>query len=263
MSVKNLFIALLALCLVSGCATNHAVQQTEQGNERDPIEPVNRVMWDFNYDILDKYLLKPATKGYVAIMPGFARTGLLNMANNLAEPANTLNNLLQGKVEASFISLGRFALNSTVGLVGAVDVASEIGLAEEEEDFGETLGAWGVGTGPYLMVPAMGPNDGRSLTGDVVDNLYFPFNLLNSNITIFRGLVMALETRADLLSQDAVLAQSLDPYTLVREAYFQRLEFKVNDGKVAEEEDVDEGFDDADFDDFLDETAEPETNLEH
>lgn len=239
--------------LLGGCASNNAAQQTESYvDPRDKVEPVNRVMWDFNYDILDRYILKPVTKGYVAVMPQFARTGLYNMAVNLEEPSNTINNLLQGKVDESFVSLGRFLINSTVGLVGAIDVASDMGLTREEETFGEVLGVWGAGTGTYLMVPALGPSDVRSLTGDVVDGVYFPFDILNFNFTIFRAAIKALEARADLLSQDQMIAQSLDPYALVKEVYFQNLEFKVNDGLIEEDEDFDDFDDFEDFDDFDD-----------
>lgn len=256
MTLKPSYLALLAVLLLAGCASNHAAQQAEEidANNNDPLEPVNRAMWDFNYDILDQYLLRPAAKGYVAVMPGFARKGLINMATNLEEPGYIVNNLLQGKVDESFVSLGRFLINSTVGLVGAVDVASKIGLERAKESFGEVLGVWDVNTGPYLMVPALGPNDARSLTGDVVDNMYYPLTLLNTNITLFRSAVMALETRANLLSQDKTIAQSLDPYAMVRDAYFQNLEYKVKDGNVEEDEDFDEGFDEDEFDDFLDAT---------
>ncbi len=154
-----------------------AAQPEPMTDERDPFESVNRSMWTFNYDYLDAYLLKPATKGYMAVVPKPARTGLSNMVNNLSEPANFLNGLLQGKPKSSAVSAGRFLLNSTVGVVGLFDVATSAGLEVKEEDFGQTLGVWGVGHGPFLMIPARGPSTVRNLTGDLVDNLYFPMTV--------------------------------------------------------------------------------------
>lgn len=233
---KYLPLALILLCLgVSGCATNSANQQAKQYHDpKDPIEGFNRVMWDFNWDVLDKYILRPAAVGYVTYVPGFARTGLSNMAENLEEPGNALNNLLQGKVSGSLISIGRFTLNSTVGLLGAIDVASELGLQEESEDFGQTLGVWGADTGPYVMLPGWGPTDIRSATGDVVDNSYFPLSDLNLYLSIFRFGISALEGRAALIEQEQQLNATSDPYIFIKEAYFQNLEFNVKDGEIGE-----------------------------
>ncbi len=207
-------------------------QVADEGDPRDPLESFNRTMWDFNWDILDKYILRPVTVVYVDYMPQFARTGLHNMALNLEEPSNTVNNMLQGKVGDSFVSLGRFLLNSTFGLLGTIDVAKELGMERKEEEFGEVLGKWGVGTGPYVMVPAMGPNDVRSGVGDYVDSSYFPLDALNFYVSAFRFGIKALENRAELMGQEQQLENALDPYTFVKEAYFQNLEFKVKDGKI-------------------------------
>jgi len=199
-------------------------------DERDPFESVNRKMWTFNYDYLDAYLLKPATKGYIAVVPKPARTGLSNMVNNLSEPANFLNGLLQGKPKSSAVSAGRFLLNSTVGLVGLFDVATSAGLEVKEEDFGQTLGVWGVGHGPFLMIPARGPSTVRNLTGDLVDNLYFPMSVLNTPQTIAKFTIGALSGREALMQQEKLLNDSLDPYAFVKDAYFQRQEYQQYDG---------------------------------
>jgi phospholipid-binding lipoprotein MlaA len=151
---------------------------------------------------------------------------------NLEEPSNSVNNLLQGKVSGTFVSLGRFLLNSTVGLLGSIDVASKIGLAPEEEEFGEVLGSWGVGTGPYLMVPALGPNDPRSGVGDYIDSAYGPLDSLNIYFSALRFGIKALEARASLIQQEQQLDNAADPYSFVKNAYFQNLEYKVKDGKV-------------------------------
>ena len=249
-------IAILVLLtsglLLGGCASQQASSEQAQQYEdsKDPFEPLNRTFWDFNYDILDKYILRPTAVAYVDYMPQVARTGLLNMAENLEEPSNSLNNLLQGKLDGTFISLGRFMLNSTVGLLGLFDVASEIGLEPANEGFGEVLGKWGVGTGAYLMIPAMGPSDIRSSVGDFVDTSYSPIDGLNLYFGILRIGINALEGRASLIQQEQTLNSSADPYAFVKSAYFQNLEFKVTDGKVetsAEEEQFED-----DLDDFLD-----------
>jgi phospholipid-binding lipoprotein MlaA len=193
-------------------------------------------MWDFNYEVLDEYILRPTAVAYVDYMPQIARTGLLNVAENLEEPSNSLNNLLQWKLDGTFISLGRFLLNSSVGLLGIMDVASEIGLEPEEEEFGEVLGKWGIDTGPYLMIPARGPSDVRSSIGDVVDTSYSPLDGLNFYFSALRVGIKALETRASIIQQEQQLDFSADPYAFVKSAYFQNLEFKVKDGIIEKTE---------------------------
>jgi phospholipid-binding lipoprotein MlaA len=266
---RRLWAVLIVMLSLGGCASQQAVDEQAsivQSNEafdttqkasdhtdpRDPLEGFNRAMWDFNYDVLDKYILRPVTVAYVDVMPQPARSGLLNMAENLEEPSNAVNNLLQGKVGGTMVSVGRFVLNSTVGLLGLIDVASEIGLDQQQEEFGEVLGVYGVGTGPYLMIPAMGPNDLRSLAGDVVDSSYFPLQDLNFYVAALRTGIKVVEARAQLIEQEAQLDQSLDPYAFVKNAYFQNLEFKVSDGEAAPKpEELKE--DEEDFESFLDE----------
>jgi len=254
---QHVFVAMLSVALLAGCASRQDGQVDDQAqeyaDERDPLEGFNRVMWDFNYDILDEYILRPVTVVYVDYVPSPARTGLYNAALNLEEPSNTVNNLLQGKLAGSLTSLGRFVLNSTVGLLGLIDVAKEIGLEREEEEFGEVLGKYGVGTGAYLMLPAMGPTDFRSAVGDFVDSSYFPLQDLNFYVTAVRTGIKALEARAQLMDQEGQLDQSLDPYAFVKNAYFQNLQFKVTDGAVPpSDEKVDPEEDNLNFEDFLD-----------
>jgi len=218
-------------------------KKAQTSDPRDPLESVNRVMWDFNYDILDRFIVKPATKGYLAITPKPVRTGLINAVDNLEEPANMLNNAMQGKIDGMMTSLARFLVNSTVGVLGVFDVASAMDLTVKEEDFGQTLGSYGLQTGPYLMLPARGPTDIRSTTGDVVDGLMFPMNVLNSNVTILSFVIKGLDARASLMEREAALDNALDPYGFVKNAYFQKLEFEVNDGVIDEDSLLDE-FDD-------------------
>ena len=240
----SLFLLFSGALFLSGCASNNAEQQaqanapvnsastsSDYSDPRDPLESVNRVVWDFNWEILDKYLLRPAATTYVTVVPGFARTGLSNAVENLAEPANMLNNLLQGKVGPSFDSFTRFVINSTVGVAGFFDVAGAMGLQRQEEEFGETLGKWGVGSGPFLMMPGLGPTDPRSFSGELVDNLYFPMTLMTGNLNVLRFTIGALEARAQLLGQEGQIENARDPYEQVKNIYFQNLEFRVTDGK--------------------------------
>ncbi len=224
----------------------------DDSDPRDPMEGFNRVMWDFNYDILDAYILRPTAVVYRDYMPTPLRRGLFNMADNLDEPSAMVNNSLQGKFGNAGISLGRFLLNSTVGVLGLFDVATPIGLVEKQEDFGEVLGVWGVDNGPYIMLPAYGPTDTRDFAGGFVDGAYFPLSDLTVWGSIGRITVKALEGRISLMDQEQLLNDSFDPYLFVKEAHFQRSAFKVNDGKVVPDANEDEDdFDD--FDDFDDE----------
>lgn len=249
------FAALLPLMLlVTGCASKpdneQAQQQSNYRDSRDPLETINRPLWDFNYDILDNYVLRPVTVGYMTVVPKPARKGLVNVANNLNEPASFLNGALQAKPNRAAISAGRFLVNSTLGLFGLFDVASRIGLAEQDEDFNQTLAVWGVGNGPYLMLPAVGPTTVRATAGDVVDNLYFPLALLNTPLALTRAAIKALDSREQLMSMENLLDESLDPYAFVKESYFQRQLFKIYDGNPPQQQEpeVDESI----FDDLLD-----------
>ena len=251
---------LLALTLVlSGCASKQAVTPQAEASSgaavkhtdsRDPLESVNRAMWDFNYDVLDAYLLRPATVGYMTVVPKPARKGLVNAANNLSEPASFVNGALQAKPDSAAISAGRFLVNSTLGIFGLFDVATKIGLVEHDENFNQTMAVWGVGDGAYLMLPALGPATVRSTAGGVIDGLYFPLGLLNAPLTISRIAITALDAREQLMSMEQLLDESLDPYAFVKESFYQRQEFKIYDGKPPQpaEPEIDE---DA-FDDLLD-----------
>ncbi|WP_352109338.1 VacJ family lipoprotein [Glaciecola sp. XM2] len=260
MKVSNALLLLIAV-MVSGCAANPQAQVESASNESaqyvqedegvsDPFEPINRVMWDFNRNVLDRFLVKPATQVYVAVMPQPVRTGLLNASENIAEPANAINNLLQGKPTESFASTSRFLINTTVGVLGIFDVAESMGVPRQEEDFNQVLGVWGFGTGPYLMLPALGPSDVRDFVGTYVDRFYWPETVLEDPYTISAAVVGLLETRATLLDQEANLERSLDEYLFVRDAYFQRVAFEVSDGEITErsQEEIEQEADD--FEDF-------------
>ncbi len=250
---KSLFLIVLILAALTGCASAPDSQRDAEGNEvdtsysdpKDPFESVNREIWEFNWEVLDAYVVRPVTVGYIEVMPQFARTGLYNAAENLEEPGNFFNNMLQGKVAEGLDSLLRFMLNSTVGVLGTIDVAQKLGVERQEEDFGEVLGVWGAETGPYLMIPARGPSDVRSLSGDIVDGMYYPLTILDTNLTIVRFVIKALEARAALIPQEDQLNQAVDDYAFVKNAYFENLRFKVTDGKSG-----DQNLDEEELEDF-------------
>ncbi|WP_017445167.1 VacJ family lipoprotein [Gayadomonas joobiniege] len=237
---QNTLVAAFTLTLsllLSACASKNDAQaqvesnQLNDGNEvYDPLEPINRISWDIQYDFLDPYFIKPVAIGYRDYMPNFLRSGLLNMANNLDEPSALINNLLQAKGTDAAVSGGRFLINSTLGLLGLIDVASHLGLEEKHEEFGEVLGTWGVSTGPYLML--VGPSDTRDTTGDLVDSAYFPLAALSWPANLLRWSVKSVEGRIRLLDQEQLLEDSSDPYIFVRESYFQRVRYEIYDGNV-------------------------------
>ncbi|SFC22513.1 MlaA family lipoprotein [Pseudoalteromonas denitrificans] len=241
--LKNGVLFLILFSLI-GCAQI----PVENQDDRDPLQTVNRPVYDFNMDILDSYILRPATVGYVAITPQPVRRGLLNFAENINEPVDGINAALQGKVGNAGVSVARFLINSTVGIFGFFDVASEIGLEQIDEDFGQTLGVWGVDDGAYLMLPAYGPSTARNISGDVIDGFVIPSIALSMPQSFLLFAIKALEARASLIPQEALLNESLDPYIFVKEAYLQRQVYDLYDGNPPLEEEV-EDFDE----DFLEE----------
>lgn len=253
-------VILLALLLsLTACASSNVAEQPTlsapatqapvYNDPRDPFERVNRSLWDFNYDILDAYILRPVTVGYMTVVPKPARKGLINIVDNLGEPASFLNSLLQAKPEKAAVSAGRFLVNSTVGVLGIFDVATDLGLENADENFNQTLAVWGVGDGAYLMVPARGPTTIRGTVGGIVDNLYFPLGLLNTPLTLTRAAIIALDGREQVMQVENMLNNSLDPYSFIKESYYQRQLFKIFDGNPpAPEETLDD-----EVLDFLDE----------
>lgn len=233
---KNLLLVLF-LSVLSGCAsTSTSNDEFDESDPRDPLESINRDMWTFNWEVLDKHLLRPAAVGYQTVMPKPARKGLYNVALNLEEPATAINSVLQLKFKKAGVSTGRFLVNSTLGIFGLFDLASEIGLKREQEDFAQTLGTWGVGYGPYLMVPGRGPTTVKGTVGDLVDGAYFPLAALEFGPNLARIAISALETRVQLMEQENLLYESLDSYTFMKEIYFQRENFQLYDGEVPIEE---------------------------
>ncbi len=221
------FPALFAVALLaSGCASTNAPKA-------DPLEGMNRATFAFN-DAVDKAVLKPVAQGYRAVTPGFAREGVSNAFNNVGDVAVAANNLLQGKPVDAASDLARLVVNSTLGILGLFDVASPMGLEKHNEDFGQTLGRWGVGSGPYLVVPLMGPSTFRDAIGRPVDGYAGYFRYVKHVPT--RNVLLASEliaVRESLLNASGSLEEaSLDRYQFLRDAYLQRRLNLVYDGKA-------------------------------
>lgn len=211
-------------------------------DERDPMEEFNRRMWSFNRNILDPFIVSPAATAY-SYVPRPLRSGLYNMTENLTEPASVVNNLLQGKPKSSVVSVGRFVVNSTVGLLGFFDVATHVGLEQDREAFGETLAYWGTPDGPYVMLPGLGPTVVVDRGGDLVDGLYSPTTFMNVYITAARLVVRGLEQRLELREVEPMLENSLDEYAFVRDVYFSYWQDKVYDGDPPREDRWDQDID--------------------
>ncbi|WP_246019585.1 MlaA family lipoprotein [Corallincola spongiicola] len=216
-------------------------------DDRDPIEGINRLIWRFNFNFLDQYLFRPTAVVYVHAVPDMMKDGINNFIENLNEPSSTVNNTLQGKFSDAGNSAGRFVINTSVGLLGTIDVAERMGMERKQDEFGEVLAFYGVGNGPYLMFPVLGPTAVREEVGDYVDNMYPPLSWLSFTQKLIKGLMSGLYKRAELMSQEKLLYDSLDPYAFVREAYFKHMEWKVHDGNVPEDFQQEE-----EFDDFID-----------
>jgi phospholipid-binding lipoprotein MlaA len=220
----------VSLLLLGGCAST--------GNPRDPLEPLNRSIYQFN-DGVDKALMKPAAEFYRFALPQFMRTGISNFFSNLNDVIVALNNLLQGKLTKAASDVGRILINTTFGALGVYDAATEAGLEKNNEDFGQTLGYWGIGDGPYLVLPLLGPSNARDAVGWFGDYYAWPISYLEPDRD--RNILIALRfvtVRADLLEATRILeTAALDPYEFVRDAYFQRRRNLVYDGKPPPDED--------------------------
>ena len=217
---------------------SHKTETGQNGdNNRDPLEDFNRVMYTFN-DKLDVYLLKPVAKGYRAVVPTPVSKSISNFFSNLHDPMVMLNNFLQGKPGQAASDLGRFLTNSTVGIFGLFDVATKIGLPKHSEDFGQTMAVWGVGDGPYLVLPFFGSSNLRDGPSLIVDWETYPPNHMEEHSTSDKlFLVEVVDRRAQLLDASDILEQAAgqDPYVFVREAYRQRRRSQVYDGNPPQE----------------------------
>jgi phospholipid-binding lipoprotein MlaA len=240
--------AALGVALALGASACVTLAPNSQRVPQDPWESWNRGVYRVN-DKLDRAIVKPVTKGYVRAVPSPIRTGVSNFFANLETPTVMINDALQGKFLAAGNDLGRFLLNSTVGIGGILDPATPAGLARNDEDFGQTLGHWGVHPGPFVELPILGPSDVRDTVSRVVDTYTNPRQYIKNNYISY-GLYLPylLDKRASLLSLDETLKTVFDPYAFIRDAYLQRRAYLVSDGKVAEEPLVDPEPDNPDAD---------------
>ena len=227
----RLLTVLGLILLAAGCASTG-----EERDPRDPWEGLNRGVYKFN-DTFDEYLARPVARAYVKVLHQEIRTRIGNFFSNLQDPLISLNNLLQGKFEDGVNDFARFAFNSTFGLLGIHDVATDWGLEKHNEDFGQTFGRWGAGPGPYLVLPVLGSStlrDGIGLgfdwTLDPMSEIR-PINLRNSLVAV-RG----INLRADLLEASRILEEAaLDRYVFQRDAYLQRRRSLIYDGRPPRE----------------------------
>jgi len=204
----------------------------------DPIEDLNRDIFIFN-EKLDEKILKPAALAYRKVTPQFARSGVTNFFNNLEEIDTTINQLLQGEIKYAFNDTGRFLINSTIGLFGLIDVASKMGLERHEEDFGQTLGVWGFDSGPYLMLPFLGPSNPRDLLSRPISSfLSGTFAMENDDVKLTLVGIDALETRERLLDAETLIIG--DKYIFVKDAYIQSREYEINNGSTKDDEFLDD-----------------------
>ena len=240
--------ALVALIAsLSGCATapSGGSDAAPVRAEHDPLEPLNRSLYAIN-DAVDRVTLKPIARGYKAVVPEFARRGVTNFSRNLFTPRSAVNNFLQGKPGPGFSELGRFIINTTLGIGGLIDIATAQGMPVYDEDFGQTLAVWGIPEGPYLFIPILGPNtllDAASIPIDIASDPLYHYD--NSSVRDKVYVLRLIDLRMRLLTAEALLEDSKDPYLTLRESYLQNRRFQVYDGSppsTDEEEDLFEEF---------------------
>jgi len=229
--------ALLACLVIAGCATT-------EGNGRDPRDPwegYNRGAFAFN-DAFDKAIFKPVAKGYEKVVPAPGREGVNNFFNNLEDVGTSLNNLLQGKFKEGGSDAGRFVINTVFGIAGLWDIATPLGLEKHDEDFGQTLGWWGVQSGPYFVIPFLGPSTARDAPARLVSpEWYWPRLVPNDRLYWSLWTLDKVRQRANLLPAEGALEEAaLDRYTFVRDLWLQRRRSQVYDGHPPPEDEEEE-----------------------
>lgn len=229
------WLLLVAVAALAGCATG------PDADPRDPLEPWNRAVYKFN-DKVDQAVARPVATAYRRVVPVEIRDRVRNFFANLADPFVGVNNFLQGKPEEGITDWMRFAVNSTFGLFGLHDIATEAGLEKHNEDFGQTFGRWGAGTGPYLVLPLLGSSNVRDGLGSAVDIYTDPLTEVRPYHLEYSLWALRLtQTRTDLLDASRILEEaSLDKYSFQRDAYLQRRRSLVYDGHPPREKLEDE-----------------------
>jgi len=224
----KIFLSCILVILATGCATQ---------SNRDPLESINRGVYKFN-DVTDKAVIKPVATAYKKVTPSPIRKGFSNFFNNLTSLTTVLNDILQLKFANAFEDAGRFVINSTFGLAGFIDVAGMDNIPQHKEDFGQTLGHWGVGNGPYLVLPFLGPSTLRDTTGLVFDSatsdpITYTHNIGEIRLHNQLRAAQFLDKRTQLLDAgDLIDDAALDPYAFMRDSYLQKRASDVQDGLV-------------------------------
>ena len=232
-------VALLGLTLLAGCATSPSPNDPEAlaayKEANDPLEPMNRYFFELNF-AADELLFKPIAGWYYVGLPNFAQDGVRNVLRNVHSPVVLANDLFQGETDRAGVTAERFLVNSTMGLGGLFDIASRMGLDYHDEDFGQTLAVAGVGEGPYLMLPLLGPSNPRDAAGMAVDMLFDPLTYIGmfavSNIDLGASVLQGIDTRArNLKTLDEIRKGSLDYYATIRSLYRQRRNDEINNSR--------------------------------
>lgn len=229
--MKSAVVVLAGVLSLSGCASFRTAAPG------DPIEPINRGIYSFN-NTFDHYLFKPIAKSYDAVVPGPIKTGVSNVFQNLADAQSLVSDALQLKGQKFGDDLGRVMLNTTFGIGGLFDLATPMGIERGNEDFGQTLGYWGLGSGPYLVVPFLGPSSLRDAVGRYGDSQINPLSYVSS-VPVRNSLtgLSVVDARVGLFPAEELMNQAaLDRYTFLRSAYLQRRQSLVLDGKRPKEE---------------------------
>lgn len=223
-------LTLLAGLVLAGCATG------PNADPRDPLEPLNRVTYQVN-NVLDEGIVKPTVHVYRTVTPQLVRTGVRNFFNNLSDTWSLLNNLLQGKMDHAVDTFARINVNTLVGLGGIFNVAGDLGIEQHREDFGQTMGVWGIPAGPYLVLPILGPSNIRDTTALVADSLANPTGQIPR--VQYRNLMILLsiiDKRESLRNAEAMLDDlAFDPYSFTRDFYLQLRQSEVYDGNPPDE----------------------------
>jgi len=226
----------LLVAILPGCAT----QPTLSEDESDPLEGTNRAIYDFN-ETLDAYVMRPVAEFYVDYTPELVRDGVTNFFSNLGYINVIFNELLQGKLKQGIADVGRFTINSTLGIGGFIEVASAGSVPKHDEDFGQTLGVWGVDEGAYLVLPVLGPSSARDVPRYITSTLLNPLFYITGAISSPAGVLGAVNERSNFLEATRLRDEAaLDPYTFTREAYRQRRLNDIYDGNPPLE-DLDQG----------------------
>ena len=226
------FISIILIFFITSCSTTGSSQN-------DPLEPMNRAIFQFN-EIVDDNILEPVAKTYKYVTPDPIETGVSNFFSNVGEVSTIANDVFQFKFRQAGYDFLRFSINTTVGVLGIFDVATSIGLKKNKEDFGQTLGFWGIPQGPYLVLPFFGPSTFRDAPGLYADRQISPIEQFHNKEELALDTLNAVDTRARLLRATKILdTAAKDKYIFIRESYLQKRESMVHDGESEEDFEID------------------------